>query len=66
MVALEDQGDGVRDRPLPCVEAHPTVLPRHTKQQVCGWKPASSDIGVTVMGTGWRHGHPGPLPCSYS
>lgn len=36
MVALEDQGDGVGDHPLPCVQAHPTVLPRNTKQQVCG------------------------------
>lgn len=36
MVALEDQGDGIGDHPLPCIEAHPTVLPRNTEQQVCG------------------------------
>lgn len=61
MVALEDQGDGVRDHPLPCVQAHPTVLPRDTKQQVCGQKQASTDKGMAVTDTGWQLGYPEPL-----
>lgn len=42
VVAPEDQGDGVRDHPLPGVEAHPAVLPGHAEQQVCAQKPAGT------------------------
>lgn len=66
MVALEDQGDGVGDHPFPCVEAHPTVLPRNTKQQVCGQKQARTHKGITVTNTEWQLGYPEPLLYPYS
>lgn len=49
VVVLEDQGDGVRDQPLPGVQAHPTVLPRDAKQQVCRERATGADQGTAAM-----------------
>lgn len=48
IIVLEDQGDGIRDQPLPGVKAHSAVLSRDTEQQVCRQNAAGADKGMAA------------------